>query len=121
VAWFAFYLGIGRSSCEIEIEAPESQRFKPVARKLVIGIPADIASVQMIVNLQLPIQVQLLVGELQQPAKIAYAHSSPNSNMLPTASLARLFRTAHDEGQDCSSRRLDEAGVCSFDQIHEQS
>jgi len=47
-----------------------------VARKLVNGITADIASVQMIVDLQLPIQIQLLVDELQQPAKTACAHNT---------------------------------------------
>jgi hypothetical protein len=49
----------------------------PVARELVNSVTADIASVQMIVDLELGIQIQLLVEELQQPPKTASAHSTP--------------------------------------------
>jgi hypothetical protein len=48
-----------------------------LSRKLVNGVSADSASVQMTVNLQLPIQIQLPVDELQQPAKTASARNAP--------------------------------------------
>jgi hypothetical protein len=53
--------------------------FAQVARKLVHGITADIAQVQMIVDLQLLIQIQLLVDELHKPPKAACAHSTSGS------------------------------------------
>ena len=76
-----------RSSCRVDRVrddecfhagcAIDEKCFIPVARKLVNGITADIASVQMIVNLQFPVQIQLLVDELQQPPKTASAHNTP--------------------------------------------
>jgi len=45
--------------------AMDGKCFIPVARKPAKGVTADIASIQMIVKLQLPIQIQLLVDELQ--------------------------------------------------------
>jgi acetolactate synthase regulatory subunit len=54
----------------------DEKGFIPVARKLVNGITADIASIQMIVNAQLPIQIQLLVDQLQKPPKTASAHNT---------------------------------------------
>jgi hypothetical protein len=47
-----------------------------VARKLVDGVTAYVASVQMIVDFKLLVQIQLLVGKLQQVFKIACTHST---------------------------------------------
>jgi hypothetical protein len=95
----------------------------PVARKVVSGITADIAAVQMIAELKLPIRIQLIVDELQQPVKAACTHDAPYgpialtsvqhsvrsvqpigtiTNILLMGSFARLFPFAHTSGQDCS-------------------
>jgi hypothetical protein len=97
--------------------------FIPVARKLVYGITADIASVQVIVDFQVPIQIQLLVDELQQPVETACAHndlywpitfmsmqhsgysahlSGTIAVILLVGSFTRLFPIAHAPGQYCS-------------------
>jgi hypothetical protein len=55
------------------------------AQKVVSGIAANAASVQMIVDLQLPIQIQLFVDELQQPVKAACAHNAPWQTIAPTS------------------------------------
>ena len=77
-----------RRSCSRVCRVLDDERFQavcaidrqypiPVARELVNSVTADIASVQMIVDLELGIQIQLLVEELQQPPKTASAHSTP--------------------------------------------
>jgi hypothetical protein len=48
----------------------------PIARNLTNSISADTASVQMIVDLQLSIQIQLLVDQLQKTIKTACAHNT---------------------------------------------
>jgi hypothetical protein len=58
------------------VRAMAEKGFIPVPRKMVNGVTADIASVQMIIGRELLIQIQLFVDELQQPIKIACAHST---------------------------------------------
>jgi hypothetical protein len=54
-----------------------------IPRKLVNGIAADLAAVQMTVDLQLPIQIQLFVEESQKPVKTACAHTPPFTSVAP--------------------------------------
>ena len=79
------YLAPGVAWCRA-VRSIEEECFTLVSRKLVNGVPADSASVQMTVNLQLPIQIQLLVDELQQAVKTACAHNAPYG-LIPLTSV----------------------------------
>jgi hypothetical protein len=70
----------------------DQECFILVSRKLVNGVSADSASVQMTVDLQLPIQIQLLVDELQQPAKTAGAHNAPYGLIILSSALISVFQ-----------------------------
>jgi len=59
--------------------AIDKERSSQVARKLVNGITADIASVQVIVDLELAVCIQLLVEQLQEAAETAGIPSTPHS------------------------------------------
>jgi hypothetical protein len=63
---------------------------------MVDGVSADIASVQMLVDFKLLIQIQLLVDELQQVFKIAWVHSVSDGFVLPPALQAIV--SAHGPG-----------------------
>jgi hypothetical protein len=85
------YLAPGVAWCRA-VRSIEEECFTLVSRKLVNGVPADSASVQMTVNLQLPIQIQLLVDELQQPAKTASAQNAPCGPIPLSSVLISVFQ-----------------------------
>lgn len=78
-----------------------------VAHKLVNGITADIASIQVTVDLQLPIQIQLPVYELQEPVKTACAHIAPFGPIALMSVTQHLFY------------RQDHLSVCSLLLMHQ--
>jgi hypothetical protein len=62
--------------------------FASIPRKFVNGIAADLASVQMMIDLQLPVQIQPFVDELHQPVKTAFAHIALSTPVAQVVSAA---------------------------------